>query len=104
MEVMDGVTVSISDEFIISFAGEVSGVDDLLLIGDNSTIVMAGYKSDEEAQAAFIGLFKDSEGNNVDWSPDSVASFVTAAIPEPSTYAAIFGALTLAFAAYRRRN
>lgn len=104
LEVMDGATVTISDKFAISFDGEISGVGDILLMGDNSTIVMAGYKSDEEAQAAFIGLFKDSEGNNVDWSPDSVASFVTAAVPEPSTYAAIFGALALAFAAYRRRK
>ena len=104
LEVMDDVTVTISDELSISFDGEISGVNDILLMGDNSTIVMAGYESNEEAQAAFIGLFKDSEGNSVDWAPDSVASFVTAAVPEPSTYAAIFGALALAFAAYRRRK
>ena len=101
---MDDVTVTISDELSISFDGEISGVNDILLMGDNSTIVMAGYESNEEAQAAFIGLFKDSEGNSVDWAPESVASFVTAAIPEPSTYAAIFGALAIAFAAYRRRK
>lgn len=104
LEVMDDVTVTISDELSISFDGEISGVNDILLMGDNSTIVMAGYESNEEAQAAFIGLFKDSEGNSVDWAPESVASFVTAAIPEPSTYAAIFGALAIAFAAYRRRK
>jgi hypothetical protein len=32
------------------------------------------------------------------------ASLTTAAIPEPSTYAAIFGALALGFVAYRRRR
>ena len=72
LEVINGVTASISYEFIISFASDVSGVDDLLQAGDNSTIVMAGYNSNAEAQAAFIGLFKDSDGNGVDWAPDTV--------------------------------
>ena len=104
LELADGVAVTLSDGIVISFEGDISDASDLLLMGDNSTIVMAGYESNEAAQAAFIGLFKDSEGNSVDWAPESVASFVTAAIPEPSTYAAIFGALAIAFAAYRRRK
>ena len=42
------------------------------------------------------------------FSADNTKLYVTiaksAAVPEPSTYAAIFGALALAFAAYRRRK
>jgi len=44
--------------------------------------------------AAVGGEFPDSAG---------YAGYQTAPIPEPSTYAAIFGALALGFVAYRRR-
>ncbi len=107
-ELTDGVTLTLTDQVNILFDASalVGSVNDLVLLGKDSTIVMAGYESDEAAQAAFISLFQDSEGKGVDWSPDSIANFVVAgpAIPEPSTYAAIFGALALAFAAYRRRK
>lgn len=107
-ELADGVTLTLTDQVNILFDANsaVDSVSDLVLLGEDSTIVMAGYESNEAAQAAFISLFQDSEGNNVDWSPDTVANFVVAgpAIPEPSTYATIFGALVLAFAAYRRRK
>lgn len=35
---------------------------------------------------------------------DGTATFTSTVVPEPSTYAAIFGALALAFVAYRRRK
>ena len=107
-ELSDGVSLTISDETSIVFeAGEnINGIEDILKLGTDATIVMSGYETDEAAQAAFIGLLKDSDGNGVEWSLDSVASFVvgSGSIPEPSTYAAIIGALALAFAAYRRRK
>ena len=87
LEFSDGITVTMSDQINIIFDSEtVGGIDDL------------------SAQKAFIGLFKDDDGNVANWTPESVAAFVVAAIPEPSTYAAIFGALAIAFAAYRRRK
>lgn len=107
-EISDGVSLTISDETSIVFeAGEsINGIEDILKLGTDATIVMSGYETDEAAQAAFIGLFKDSNGNGVEWSLDSVASSVvgSGSIPEPSTCAAIFGALALVFAAYRRRK
>ena len=87
----------------IVFNGEVSGVGDLLELGNGVTIVMSDYNSDEEAQAAFIGLFKDENGQGVDWSMDTVESFVVAAVPEPSAFAALAGALALGLAVCRRR-
>lgn len=48
-----------------------------------------------------------AEGENLFWEDSTLFLNVTAAgssVPEPSTYAAIFGALALAFAAYRRRK
>ncbi len=105
LEVSDGVTITMSDKINIIFDSEVaSGVEDLLLMGDSTSIVMSGYSDDLSAQEAFIGLFKDSDGNAADWSPETVASFVVAAIPEPSTFAFIFGALAIGFAACRNRR
>lgn len=48
-----------------------------------------------------------AEGENLFWEDGTLFLNVTSAgssVPEPSTYAAIFGALALAFAAYRRRK
>ena len=38
------------------------------------------------------------------WGYEITDSGLLVVLPEPSTYAAIFGALALAFAAYRRRK
>lgn len=51
-------------------------VNDLILFGEDATIVISVYDSNDAAQAAFINLFQDFDGNSVDWSPDTVADFV----------------------------
>lgn len=48
-----------------------------------------------------------AEGENLFWEDSTLflkVASLGSSIPEPSTYAAIFGALALAFAAYRRRK
>ena len=52
------------------------------------------------------GLTKDGKALNDGWSIDSNGYLFNlgAVVPEPSEWAAIFGALALAFAAYRRRK
>ena len=48
-----------------------------------------------------------AEGENLFWEDSTLflkVASIGSSIPEPSTYAAIFGALALAFAAYRRRK
>ena len=103
-EICDGVSLSLSDDFEIIFeAGSADEIFDILAVGDGATIVMSDCLSDEEAQQAFINAIRDSEGNLVNWAPDSVASFVFA-VPEPSTFAAIFGVVALAVILRRRRG
>ena len=54
-------------------------------------------------QAAFLLLvcFKDGD---IFWSFSISESGLYLNIPEPSTYAAVIGAIALAFAVYRRRK
>lgn len=52
---------------------------------------------------------KDSSGQewslaSKDFSDNTLSFVVGSQVPEPATYAAIFGTLALAFAAYRRRK
>lgn len=48
--------------------------------------------------------YQNAEGENINFMQLVVYYTNNIAVPEPSTYAAIFGALALAFAAYRRRK
>lgn len=103
-EICDGVSLSLSDDFEIIFeAGSADEIFDILAVGDGATIVMSDCLSDEEAQQAFINAIRDSEGNLVNWAPDSVASFVFA-VPEPSTYAAVSAFISLLLVLIRRRK
>ena len=55
----------------------------------------ANLRDGDATDAAVLGLSMDGK---------TIFVTYTSAIPEPGTYAAIFGALALAFAVYRRRN
>lgn len=104
LEFSDEITVTMSDQINIIFDSEiVSGIDDIFVMGDSATIVMSGYSDNLSAQQAFIALFKDYDGNIADWAPETVATFVVAAVPEPSTYALIFGIFAIGLAIYRSR-
>ncbi len=104
LEFSDGIIVTMSDQINIIFDSEiVSGIDDIFVMGDSATIVMSGYSDNLSAQQAFIALFKDYDGNIADWAPETVATFVVAAVPEPSTYALIFGIFAIGLAIYRSR-
>ena len=104
LSIADNTTLTLTDDIAFVVEGDSVSASDILSLGNNSTIVMAGY-SDEEAQTAFANLFKDSNGNSVSISGlESVNITGGPAVPEPSTYAAIFGAIALGFVAYRRRK
>ena len=106
-EIADNVTLTLSDSVNFVFdAGAAEGVNDILVLGEGTTVVMSGYDSDKDARAAFVGLFHDSNGNGVDWNPETVSDFVVAggAVPEPSFYALILCVFAAVFAVRRRKR
>ena len=90
----------------ISFSKDLSsGSDENLnlayIFGENAGVVAAALESGKEFTVI------DANGNEYEAEFDETDGSVIhigEQIPEPSTYAAIFGALALAFAAYRRRK
>lgn len=89
----------------ISFSEDLSSGSDVDLdladiFGENADGVAAALESGKEFTVI------DANGNEYAAKFDETGESVLIGgqIPEPSTYAAIFGALTLAFAAYRRRK
>lgn len=90
----------------ISFLEDFSSGSDVNLnladiFGENAGVVAAALESGKEFTVI------DANGNEYEAEFDETGGSVIhigGQIPEPSTYAAIFGALALAFAAYRRRK
>ena len=100
-------------------AGNVLAAYDVDLT-DNSndyTVVFSAYVGEIEAADALVAWHKGKDGvwtrldTSIDYADeiasivvDGFGSYAFSQVPEPATYAAIFGALALAFAAYRRRK
>lgn len=113
LSVASDSTVSAEDisfeKLIVNFAedfvkGESASVDLNSIFGSSTTVVLAALNDGKE----FSVSDSHSEWNldSVTFGSDGNVSFVVGSqvVPEPATYAAIFGALALAFAAYRRRK
>ena len=78
---------------------ELGGVVDISeIFGDSTSVVM----SEIESGSSFVVL--DAKQNLFTVGLNGSTLSITSEIPEPSTYAAILGAIALAFAAYRRRK
>ena len=97
------------EKLIVNFAedfveGDSASVDLNSIFGSSTTVVLAALDSGKE----FSVSDSHSEWNldSVTFGSDGNVSFVVGSqvVPEPATYAAIFGALALAFAACRRRK
>lgn len=72
------------------------------IFGDSASVVLSALQ--DSTEFTFMG-------NNGEWAvdvdnitDDTVSYTITHQIPEPSTYAAIFGVMAIAFAAYRKRK
>lgn len=114
LSVASDSTVSAEDisfeKLIVNFAedfaeGDSASVDLNSIFGSSTTVVLSALKNDGKE---FSVSDSHSEWNldSVTFGNDGNVSFVVGSqvVPEPATYAAIFGALALAFAAYRRRK
>lgn len=91
------ITVNLEQDF--------AGSTNLFTIADGANLTQNGEtvtlaELEENMTVTYNGEVLD----NSQWTFDSITGKLTASVPEPSTYAAIFGALALAFAAYRRRK
>jgi hypothetical protein len=105
------ISADISGDLIV---GERMGYLNVLLgdsfiweMGDTMTLIEMG------AESTIVSSFDDvtltlENGTvltkDVDYTFDGFTVTFLGSVPEPATYAAIFGALALAFAAYRRRG
>lgn len=94
------------DALSVSFDGDFSMGDELSftlsdIFGDSATIVESAIKS---SGSAFTVSNANGEEFNAFIAENGKVGIGSSVIPEPSTYAAILGALALAFAAYRRRK
>ncbi len=101
-------------------AGNVLAAFDVDLTNNNNddyTVVFSAYVGEIEAADALVAWHKGKDGvwtrldTSIDYADeiasivvDGFGSYAFSQVPEPATYAAIFGALALAFAAYRRRK
>ena len=94
--------VTIDDSAILNIYLSSLELDEYLVLESDVSITLSGeidlnvYDQGGQALEGWEYELRPGEGGDQLW--------ITAAVPEPATYAAIFGALALAFAAYRRRK
>ena len=90
------------DKLFVNFGSETFELDGTVdiseIFGDSTSVVM----SEIESGSSFVVL--DAKQNLFTVGLNGSTLSITSEIPEPSTYAAILGAIALAFAAYRRRK
>lgn len=107
LSIENGAKVSLASEsefekLLIRFDDEIFALDDTVdiseIFGDSASVVL----SEIENGSSFTIL--DANQNLFTVGLAGATLSITSEIPEPSTYAAILGALALAFAAYRRKK
>jgi len=98
----NSVTINFSDDFIEDIMNG-GGEGGWYLLDVLSTIVIPGVDWSMPIVATSNGTY---EWDVIDYSSGywGIENFRLVAIPEPSTYALIFGVLALGFAIYRRRK
>ena len=98
-DVLGVAKITVDDAHNIYISDGTSASDLVLDLGESIILT-------DQSQANISVLHEDGslfDGAEVAYDPQT-NSFAISNVPEPSTYVAIFGALALAFAAYRRRK
>ena len=91
------ITVNLEEDF--------TGVTNLITVAEGATLTQNGESVTLASLTDTITVtYKGETLDNSQWSFDEETGKLTAAVPEPSTYAMIFGAIALGFVAYRRRK
>ncbi len=115
LTISEGATLALADTGSVDFANLTVVLSEQTLetgasinlseiLGENSSIVLAGLTEENSI------VLTDASGNSFACEIDSentsgdITVNVGSAVPEPSTYAMIFGAIALGFAMYRRRK
>ena len=99
----DKLTIVLDEDFS---QGDTGSIDLATIFGSSSSLVMSALESQSDSKLTI----KDSSGKEFNLASENVSgstiSFEVGSqvVPEPATYAAIFGALALAVVAYRRRR
>ena len=84
--------------------GRQNGGVEVSLFHDGSTEAILEGWDDDGYVTTFNTVFFESPSDNNGFMIDNLSIQTLSAVPEPSTYAAIFGGLGLMFAAWRRRR
>ena len=98
-DILGVAKITVDDALNIYISDGTSASDLVLDLGESIILT-------DQSQANISVLHEDGslfDGAEVAYDPQT-NSFAISNVPEPATYAAIFGALALAFAAYRRRK
>ena len=97
VSIEDSVNLTLDSlNIVLSELAEGTEFDLSSIFGDNTSVVLSAVNNNI--------IMSDADGNMYDVVLDGNKITAGNVIPEPSTYAAILGALALAFAAYRRRK
>lgn len=89
----------VADFLIMTVTDNATLNDDILSFGDYDTLAsIFEFKNNTNLE-----FWQDFGVDNLSWDGSNLTLSLTY-VPEPSTYAAIFGALALAFVAYRRKK
>ena len=133
LEVVDGKSLSVDDGGALEFNIGVDYTGAMLSLESGTSFVLDGgeiiinlsnlfvesgvytFELIDALYGSFIGcdslikdgnikLFVDGQAYSGEWNFVADASGLSVSVPEPSTYAAVFGALALAFVIYRKRR
>lgn len=93
----------------LTIVGDFEGAENSVslndIFGDSTGVVLSALENNATSMTVIDANGQEWTTENLIFDDNGNASFALGtAIPEPSTYATIFGAIALAFVAYRRRK
>jgi len=103
----DGATLELgaNSTITVNLEEDFTGTTNLFTLAEGATLSQEGESVTlASLQDNMTVTYNGQTLDNSQWSFDAETGELKAAVPEPSTYAMIFGAIALGFIAYRRRK